>query len=422
MNRGLATGHAPSFQLIQAHVVLGLAGACLFGAGLVAVAPEMRGHFFQPHFLGLVHLCVLGWLMPIAIGAMHQLIPVVFEVPVRSERIAWIALVLYALGAAGLVGHMWTLATGWGFTSAAILTTLGIWLYAANLLLTLARSQTSTLTGAYVIASLMWLLVAVTIGLSLSIHLHFPWLQFNHLQLLRAHAHAAGLGFFGLLVMGVAYRLIEMFLLSYGAKEGAGWLALAATNAGLLLLTLGLGSALRPLVVGGAAAIAIGVAAFLVQVRRIYVRRTKRKGDAAWGLTFASFCHLAIVALRGAGLAVIDADPPTLDRLTLAYGLLALPGFVGSVVVGQLYKILPFLVWLHRFAPYVGLKRVPSASEILPEKPRLAQGVLMQAGRVLLAAGIVVDLSPLRVAGALVFAASALFAARNFAAILRSQP
>jgi len=422
MNASLATRHAPSFPLIRAHFALGLAGACLFGAGLVAVAPALQGHFFQPQLLGLVHLCVLGWLLPIAVGAMHQLVPVVFEVPVRSERAAWCALALHVTGTAGLVGHMWTLATGWGFTSSALLVASAIWIYAANLLATLARSRTSTLTGAYVIASLLWLLVAATIGASLAVHLHFPWLQVNHLQLLRAHAHAAAFGFFGLLIMGVAFRLLEMFLLSYGAKEGAGWLALGASNVGLLLLTLGLGSALAPLVALGAAAIVVGIASFLVQVRRIWIRRTKRRGDAAWQLTFASFAHLSAVALVGAAIAFVDTAPETRDRLTLAYGLLALPGFVGSVVVGQLYKILPFLVWLHRFAPYVGLKRVPSASEILPEGPRRLQAALMQAGLAVLAVGIVAGPAWLRIGGAAIFAASALLAARNFTTILRSQP
>ena len=189
-----------------------------------------------------------------------------------------------------------------------------------------------------------------------------------------------------------------------------------------LLLTLGLGTALTPLVAFGAAAVAAGIVCFLVQVRRIWIRRTKRRGDAAWHLTFASFCHLGVVALLGLAVAFADVDAEVRDRLTLAYGLLALPGFVGSVVVGQLYKILPFLVWLHRFAPYVGLKRVPSASEILPERPRRLQGALMQIGLAILAIGIVAGPAPLRIAGAVLFAASAIYAAHNFATILRSQP
>ena len=84
--QGLATRHAPSWRLIQAHFGLGVAGLLAFSAALAVCAPSLQGFFFQPALLGLVHLCVLGWLMPIAIGALHQLVPVVFEVPVRSEQ------------------------------------------------------------------------------------------------------------------------------------------------------------------------------------------------------------------------------------------------------------------------------------------------------------------------------------------------
>ena len=422
MNPSLASRHAPSFALIQAHCGAGLAGACLFAAALVATAISLEGDFFQGAFLGLVHLCVLGWLMPIAIGAMHQLVPVVFEVPVRSERAAWIAFALYVVGVAALVGQMWTLQNGWTFAGAGVLVAASIWIYAANLLATLARTRTRTLTGRYVIASLAWLLVAVTLGASLAVHLHAPWLRINHLQLLRVHAHTAGLGFFGLLIMGVAYRLLEMFMLSYGADERAGRIAFVATNAGLVLLTFGLGLPHQALTAAGGVLVAVGVLCFLVQIRLIWRRRTRRKSEAAQSLTLASFAHLLVVALLGTALAALDFEQETLNRLTLAYGLLALPGFVGSVVVGQLYKILPFLVWLHRFAPYVGLKQVPSASEILPEGPRRLQAITMQAGLLILAAGLIAASPWLRVLGAAVFAASMLLATRNFVTILRSQP
>lgn len=420
MSQGLATRYAPSFRLIQAHFGLGLAGLFLFALALVAQASSLQGHFFQPWLLGLVHLCVLGWLLPIALGAMHQLVPVVFEVPVRSERVAWLALVLYTGGAAGLIAHMWRLSVGLGLPGSAAVLVTSIVLYTVNLVATLAGKRTMTLTGAYVIASLTWLLIAVGIGLSLAWQLHAPWLRINHLLVLRAHAHAAGLGFFGLLIMGVAYRLLEMFLLSYGAKERPGWIALGFVNAGLIALILGfLGTGT---VILGTALIVVGIGFFLEQVRRIFVRRTRRKTDTAWHLTFASFSYLALVATVGAALVALPDDPAVRDRATLIYGLLALPGFIGSVVIGQLYKILPFLIWLHRFSPYVGLKRVPSASEILAEGPRRVQAATMHLGLVGLVAGVALDLAPLRIVGATVFALSALLAIRNFTLILRSQP
>lgn len=422
MSAGLATRHAPSFRLVGAHFAAGLVGALLFGAGLVLAAPGIEGHFFQAHLIGLVHLCALGWLLPIAIGAMHQLVPVVFEVPVRSEKIAWVAFVLYVTGTAGLVGHMWFLATGRAFALSAIVLAISIWIYAANLLVTLVRTKVWGLTAGFVVSSLLWLLFAASMGLALSLHLHDPWLSTNHLQLLRVHAHAAGGGFFALLVMGIAHRLLEMFLLAYGAPTHTGKVALVATNLGLFLYVAGAWQMEDGLAIAGAAAIAVGVAAFLIQMALIYRRRMNRKPEAAWQLTLSSFVHLGIVTVLGVCLALADPPQPLRDRLVLAYGLLALPGFLGSVVVGQLYKILPFLVWLHRFSPLVGLKKVPSASEILPEAKRRWQAIAMQAGIAVLAAGVIAASSPLRLLGAAVFLLSALLATRNFARILWSRP
>ena len=63
MTGGLATRYAPSFRLIVAHFGLGLLGLLLFSAALVWRAGALAGHYFQPTLLGLVHLCVLGWLV-----------------------------------------------------------------------------------------------------------------------------------------------------------------------------------------------------------------------------------------------------------------------------------------------------------------------------------------------------------------------
>ena len=421
MATGIATQHAPSFRLVQAHFGLGLAGMAAFSAALVWRASAIEGHFFQPTLLGLVHLAVLGWLLPIAIGALHQLIPVVFEVPVRSERLAWAALAVYVPGAIGFLGHMWAYATGAGLVGSAALLVAALYLYIGNLTATLWRAPSVSLTGAYVIAAFGYLLLAATLGFALAYNLHAPYLAGDHLRALRAHAHAAALGFFGLLVMGVAYRLLEMFLLAFVAELRPGWVALVAVNLALACLVVDfLFGHVRVLTIAGSASAAIGIAAFFVQITLLYRARTRRRTDTAWRHSFAAFGYLA--RALGVGGTLANATPPWEERLVLAYGLLAIPGFIGSVVVGQLYKIVPFLVWFHRFSAYVGLKKVPAASELLPERPQRIQWALMHAGLAVLAAGVLGASAPLRTAGAAAFAASAALFARNMWVIQGRRP
>jgi uncharacterized protein with PQ loop repeat len=419
----LATQYAPSLRLVAAHLALGIVGFVGFSCALLLRASTLHGHFFQPQILGLVHLCVLGWLMPITLGALHQLIPVVFEAKVRSERIPWVALVLYVMGASGLIAHLWLTLFDSAFVISAGLLVLALYLYLGNLGATLFQGGARTLTGAYVIAAFSYLALAAGLGFALALHLHASYLSLDHLRLLRVHAHAAGLGFFGLLIMGVSFRLLEMFLIAYVKREDAGWLALVFIN--VSLLALGAHHLLAPssgwLVVSVVAAV-LGIAAFLVQVRRVYRARMRKRTDLPWRHTAASFSYLVIAAVIAAVTSTASLDSPLQERLQLAYGFVALPGFIGSVIVGQLHKILPFLVWFHRFSPYVGLRAVPAASELLPEPPQRVQWFLMHGGIVGATLGLVLAQPVLVVVGSGAFMLSSLLFARNMWVVYRSHP
>ncbi|MEB2284702.1 MAG: hypothetical protein B6D46_13635 [Polyangiaceae bacterium UTPRO1] len=423
--KGLATRYAPSFALVRAHLGFGIVGSVLFAAALGGAAWNLEGHYFQGKILGLVHLCALGWILPIAFGAMLQLVPVLFEVPLRSERTAWAALGLYAIGGIGFVGHIALLATVASLPLSAFLLFLGVLLHATHLALSALANpvRARSLTGLFVLSALAWLVFAASLGFMLAIHLWHPYLSVNHLMALRAHAHAAGLGFFGLLIMGVGFELLEMFLLSHGAPAWPGWGALALVNVGLVALCWNfLAGPFPDLALVGAAAIALGVVCFAIRVQMILARRMRRHLDAsAWLSSGSVLCLLGALVVAGT-LSFAGLGDDMQNRLVLAYGLLALPGFMGTMVVGQLYKIVPFLIWLHRFSAYVGLKKVPTASELLDERSREIQAALMIGGLLLLLAGVLAGQSLLRLAGAATFFAAMVYSARNFLVVHGRRP
>jgi hypothetical protein len=43
-------------------------------------------------------------------------------------------------------------------------------------------------------------------------------------------------------------------------------------------------------------------------------------------------------------------------------------GFIGFLINGHLYKIVPFLVWFERFSPLVGKEKVPMLHEMYPKQ------------------------------------------------------
>ncbi len=49
-------------------------------------------------------------------------------------------------------------------------------------------------------------------------------------------------------------------------------------------------------------------------------------------------------------------------------GYLIIFGYLSMLIVGQMYKIVPFLVWYHKYSSKVGLEKVPMLKEMFNEK------------------------------------------------------
>ena len=89
---------------------------------------------------------------------------------------------------------------------------------------------------------------------------------------------------------------------------------------------------------------------------------------------------------------------------------------------GMLGRIVPFLVWFHRFSALAGLQPIPSMKSLLPDA-KVELGLRLHvASLALLLAGILLanDLT-LRIAGALV-ALTAVVMLRNLVSVLRRRP
>ena len=56
--------------------------------GIGWLAPDLASHYYQPRVLALTHTVTLGWITLAIMGASYQLIPIVLERPVWSERLA----------------------------------------------------------------------------------------------------------------------------------------------------------------------------------------------------------------------------------------------------------------------------------------------------------------------------------------------
>jgi len=114
---------------------------------------------------------------------------------------------------------------------------------------------------------------------------------------------------------------------------------------------------------------------------------------------------LAVLLWAAAQLPTGVASDP---RVALVLGVLMIPGFSLSVINGMLYKIVPFLVWLHlTMAPATPGRRpagpAPGVKQIIPEQRAWRQFRAHTLALLLMGAGVL-GVPGMLPAGAVVFA------------------
>src|SRR5690606_36003315 len=96
-------------------------------------APEISGHYFNPHILAIVHTAALGWSTMIIMGAAYQLLPVIREQELFSTRLAFLSYLLLTIGTSVLIGCFWIFHTGELMIMSGACIVLASYLYAFNI-------------------------------------------------------------------------------------------------------------------------------------------------------------------------------------------------------------------------------------------------------------------------------------------------
>lgn len=319
-----------------------------FAAGLLWSPGEITGHYFQPRTLALVHLLVLGFCTMIAMGTLYQLLPVLSEKPLFSSKLAWPVLVLMVSGTLLLSCAFWLFDPGLLMQTGAVLLLSGIALHCINMLFTVRHASPSPAIDC-ITAAHLWLLVTAVIGTLLVFNFHYLFLPRDQLHYLSLHAHLGIVGWFLLLIIGAASRIIPMLLLSPGEKTGAIRYSFAAINAGLLLFlgdVLLFHSYARGPVY--ALMIASGLFSFLYFIAQVRKRSMRKKNDEAMRQTFFALVYLFVpvilFTLNSAGDSFFSATQQL--ALTRVYGISLLAGFLVMLILGQTFKTLPFIIWM----------------------------------------------------------------------------
>ncbi|HEU4587621.1 MAG TPA: hypothetical protein VFS11_03175, partial [Gemmatimonadales bacterium] len=372
-----------------------------------------------PRVVGVTHLFTLGWITTSIMGALYQFLPVALGEPIRSVRAGHLSFLLHAPGFALFVAGLVFGAPALLLAGAAMLG-LGVLLFAANLGATLRRSTRRDVTWWALAGADLFLVVTLVFGLALAGNLRWAYLGGAQRVALGTHLHVALAGWVLLVMVGVAHRLLPMFLLSHGAGDRLAKAAVALLATGAA--TLAVGHHGPPIVSRWlpAVLIAAGLLAFLLQARQFYRHRHRPVLDPGMRLAAAALGLLA-VGLALAGPVVLTGASA---RVSTAYVLVLVLG-ISLFVAAHYYKIIPFLVWQHRFGPLVGKRPVPRVSELFSSRQATAAGTLLVLGALTLTAAAAAGAPVVTRAGALLLAAGVVIEAKQMfmlTALTRSTP
>ena len=65
---------------------------------LLLSASDITSHYFLPHTLAITHIMALGWGTMMILGASHQLVPVLIEGKLYSNKLAYTSFIFAAVG------------------------------------------------------------------------------------------------------------------------------------------------------------------------------------------------------------------------------------------------------------------------------------------------------------------------------------
>lgn len=410
-----AAADTPALALPAVHIAAAFAALLAAGAALVAAAPDIgAGAFLAGRVTAAVHLVTLGWITTTIMGVLYQFLPVALGAGIRSRPLAWAT---FALHVPGVLLFVHAAATGARapLVAGAALVATALAAFVANLAATLARVPGRSVTWWGLAAGSANLLGVVGLGAVLAANLAAGGLGEARLAVVAAHVHLALLGFVMPVVVGVGRRLFPMFLVAQAADGRPSVAAVAALGAGAPLLALGLLLPSSPLAWTGALSALLGMAAFAWQVRLYFRARRRPRIDPGMRMAAAGVVGLAAATLLGPAVLVTGAGAP---RLVTAYGLVGLLGGLAMLVLGHYYKIVPFLVWYHRFSPQVGLRPVPRVADLVAPRPPLVALEALSVGVLTLAAGAAFAGPLVAQAGAVLFAAGAAVAAAHLTAVV----
>ena len=337
----------------------GVAAALVWGfSGDLVLASR-----WSPSALVLTHLFTVGVLLQVMLGALFQFLPVAAGVRIPySLRVSAVVHGLLNVGVIALcvgffgLGSVWLCLGAGGVLSAAMV----FFIVVGRALLPVAHTSP---TIPSLKLALFGLLVTLSLGGVLVAGL-MAWVAIPLVRITGLHATWGIIGWSLALIAGVSYVVVPMFQLTPPYRPSWGWRFAPVVIALLLVSSLvSSDNALSALLGSVLAGLSCAYAGLTLRLQSLRKRPVTDVTVLYWRFGMLLVFPAAVLwcgMLWGFS---------SIQYSELMLGILVFPGALWFVVSGMLYKIVPFLAWMHlqqRLLP-MG-QRVPHMGTFIDER------------------------------------------------------
>jgi len=313
-----------------------LAGVLLIGH------PELLTNRWLPATFAFTHLLTLGVGAMVMLGALFQVLPVVSNRAVPGAQVIapWVhhGMVWGTLALAAGFLTSW----GWLMGLAAFFLASGFGLFVSAFGAGLVRARPAGDTTVTLrLAALSLVVTLVLGGMQLSVHF-WPEAGLYLPRYTQLHAFVGGFGWVLLLVMGVSFQVIPMFHVApafpHWVCRQLTFVVFMANSAALL--------AGQPVAAYAFLLTMVATILYATIALKVLMARKRKLVDYTvrfWQLGLSQLIAAALLALGLSFTESVAWRMPVESLLGLVFAL----GFVLSVMLGMLQKIVPFLIYLH---------------------------------------------------------------------------
>jgi hypothetical protein len=361
--KGLTPDQAPAISaplrfFLTAPLFAILAGILIFFSDAATLTSR-----FSMDSIVITHAITIGFLGFVMLGALTQMLPVLAGVSV--PKVTLVSAISHVSLVFGTLFMIFGLLNGTKalIFMASLLLGLGFLIMIISMFIALRKVVNITASVRAIITSLVFAFIAVLIGMHLLAS--YGTEKFSSLHLLFANIHSvwAIFGFAGVLIIGVSFHILPMFYVAPRFKQFCKRRVVWLIAIGLVLWLILNVYEFYPVLAK------VWVANFFwAFVTTVWIKLNKRRRPIS-DVTVYYWRSAAIFMTLGTFSWAINEFYN--DEYVSMVSILIGGGFILSIMIGMLYKIIPFLVWFHLNSK--GYMSIPTMNEMISNKLSLVQ-------------------------------------------------